>query len=54
MMIIALADGKSDWREVAFLKSVEQTFALTDTQMDAAMETARMFPMVELGGEAPA
>lgn len=54
MMIIALADGKSDWREVAFLKSVEQTFGLTDTQMDSAMETARMFPMVELGGEAPA
>jgi uncharacterized tellurite resistance protein B-like protein len=53
MMIIALADGKSDWREVAFLKSVEQTFQLSDTQMDAAMETARMFPMVELGGAAP-
>jgi len=54
MMIIALADGKSDWREVAFLKSVEGSFGLTDTQMDSAMETARMFPMVELGGEAPA
>jgi len=53
MMIIALADGKSDWREVAFLKSVEKAFELSDTQMDAAMETAQMFPSVELGGEAP-
>jgi tellurite resistance protein len=52
-MIIALADGKNDWREVEFLKSLEQTFALTDNQMDVAMKTASQFPAVELGGLAP-
>ncbi len=51
MMIIALADGKTDWREVAFLKAVEETFQLSDVQMDQAMETAALFPTVELGGE---
>lgn len=51
MMIIALADGKTDWREVAFLKAVEETFELTDVQMDQAMETASLFPTVELGGD---
>jgi tellurite resistance protein len=53
MMIVALADGKTDWREVAFLKSVMTTFDLSDGQMDQAMETASLFPAVELGGEAP-
>jgi uncharacterized tellurite resistance protein B-like protein len=52
-MIIALADGKNDWREVEFLKNVEKTFALTDNQMDVAMKTASQFPAVELGGLAP-
>ncbi len=51
MMIIALADGKTDWREVAFLKAVEETFGLSDVQMDQAMETASLFPTVELGGD---
>jgi uncharacterized tellurite resistance protein B-like protein len=50
MMIVALADGKSDWREVAFLETTESTFELTDDQMDQAMETARLFPAVQLGG----
>ncbi len=54
MMIVALADGKTDWREVAFLKNVEQIFELTDTQMDEAMATAALFPTVELGGAVPA
>lgn len=53
MMIIALADGKTDWREVAFLKNVESAFELTDYQMDEAMNTAGLFPSVELGGAAP-
>jgi uncharacterized membrane protein YebE (DUF533 family) len=53
MMIVALADGKSDWREVAFLESAKKTFALSDYQMDVAMDTARQFPAVELGGHAP-
>jgi tellurite resistance protein len=53
MMIVALADGKSDWREVKFLETIKKSFALTDYQMDVAMDTARQFPVVELGGEAP-
>ena len=53
MMIVALADGKSDWREVEFLERARETFALSDYQMDAAMDTARQFPMVALGGQAP-
>ena len=53
MMIIALADGKSDWREVAFLERAKQSFALSDYQMDVAMDTARQFPAVSLGGVVP-
>lgn len=53
MMIVALADGRSDWREVAFLEQIKGTFELSDYQMDVAMDTARQFPMVELGGHAP-
>ncbi len=53
MMIIALADGRSDWREVAFLEMIKSTFELSDYQMDVAMDTARQFPSVELGGHAP-
>ena len=52
-MIIALADGKKDWREVEFLSSLEKTFGLTDNQMDVALQTASQFPAVELGGVAP-
>ena len=54
VMIIALADGKSDWREVKFLETMKATFALTDNQMDVAMKTAAQFPQVDLGGHAPA
>lgn len=54
MMIVALADGKTDWREVAFLKNVETVFELDDDLMDQAMETASLFPAIELGGRAPA
>jgi len=53
MMIVALADGKTDWREVAFLKNAKTTFGLTDVHMDQAMETAALFPAVTLGGRAP-
>lgn len=53
VMIIALADGKQDWREIEFLASLRKAFALTDTQMDAAMQTASQFPAVKLGGDAP-
>lgn len=53
VMIIALADGKQDWREVEFLANLKSTFKLSDTQMDAAMQTASQFPAVKLGGDAP-
>jgi uncharacterized tellurite resistance protein B-like protein len=51
MMIIALADGKTDWREVGFLKTVETTFGLSEEHMDQAMQTASLFPGTELGGK---
>jgi hypothetical protein len=54
MMIIALADGKTDWREVRFLNTAREVFDLNDQQMDQAMETASLFPAVELGRNAPA
>jgi len=53
MMIIALADGKTDWREVGFLKNVQTTFDLSDAAMDQGMATAALFPGVEIGGLAP-
>ncbi len=53
-MIIALADGKKDWREIEFLANLRATFGLSDKQMDLAMQTAAQFPAVQLGGEAPA
>jgi hypothetical protein len=45
--------SKSDWREVKFLETIKKSFALSDYQMDVAMDTARQFPAVELGGHAP-
>lgn len=53
VMIIALADGKNDWREIKFLENMKKTFGLSDNQMDVAMQTAAQFPAVELGGAAP-
>ena len=53
VMIIALADGTTDWREVRFLETMKSTFQLSDNQMDVAMKTASQFPAVELGGTAP-
>ncbi len=53
VMIVALADGKSDWREVEFLEAMKTTFALSETQMDVAMKTAAQFPAIDLGGKAP-
>lgn len=52
-MIVALADGKTDWREVKFLESMRGAFGLNENQMDVAMTTAKQFPMVDLGGSAP-
>jgi uncharacterized membrane protein YebE (DUF533 family) len=53
VMIIAHADGKTDWREIAFLDQLKEQFGLSDTQMDVAMKTAAQFPTVELGGASP-
>jgi tellurite resistance protein len=52
-MIIALADGTQDWREVEFLANLKRIFGLNDNQMDVAMKTASLFPAVDLGGLAP-
>jgi tellurite resistance protein len=52
-MIIALADGTQDWREVEFLANLKRIFALNDNQMDIAMKTASLLPAVDLGGLAP-
>lgn len=54
MMIICLADGKADWREVAFLSTTRDAFELDDELMDHAMKAASQFPANELGGELPA
>lgn len=54
VMIIALADGKNDWREIEFLSTMKAVFGLSEQQMDVAMQTAAQFPAVELGGAAPA
>lgn len=54
VMIVALADGKNDWREVQFLESMKSIFGLTENQMDVAMKTAAQFPAIDLGGSAPA
>ena len=54
VMIIALADGQNDWREIEFLASMKSTFGLTEPQMDVAMQTAAQFPAIALGGDAPA
>lgn len=52
-MIIALADGTQDWREIEFLAALRKTFELSDKQMDMAMQVASQFPAVKLGGDAP-
>ncbi len=53
MMIICLADGKADWREVAFLSTTRDAFDLDDELMDHAMAAASKFPATELGGAVP-
>lgn len=53
VMIIALADGTQDWREIEFLENLKKTFGMVDSHMDAAMKTAAQFPEVALGGHAP-
>ena len=53
MLIICLADGKTDWREVAFLSTTKDVFELTDELMDHAMKAASQFPAVDLGGSLP-
>lgn len=48
-----LPAATKDWREIEFLASLKSRFALSDNQMDVAMQTAAQFPAVELGGDAP-
>jgi hypothetical protein len=53
MMIIGRSDDRSEWRDVSCLRQAQLAFALSDSQMDRAMETASHFPAVSLGGAAP-
>ncbi len=53
MMIICLADGRADWREIAFLSTTRDAFGLDDELMDHAMRAAAQFPATDLGGRAP-
>jgi uncharacterized tellurite resistance protein B-like protein len=45
MLIIAVAGGYRDWRDVFFLGSAQEALKLDDGQMDRAMATARLFPI---------
>jgi tellurite resistance protein len=45
MMIIAVAGGVRDWRQVFFLGSAQEALRLDDRQMDKAMATAKLFPV---------
>lgn len=49
MLIIALADGVTDWREIAFLRAAKDAFELSDDQMDRAQVNAEMFPAASIG-----
>ncbi|HET6614155.1 MAG TPA: DUF533 domain-containing protein [Kofleriaceae bacterium] len=49
MLIIALADGVTDWREIAFLRAAKDAFELSDEQMDRAQVNAEMFPAASIG-----
>jgi uncharacterized tellurite resistance protein B-like protein len=45
MMIIAIAGGNRDWRNVFLLGSAQDAFKLDDRHMDRAMESAKLFPI---------
>jgi len=45
MMIIAVAGGVRDWRQVFLLGSAEDALKLDDQQMDRALATAKLFPI---------
>lgn len=51
MMIIALADGVTDWREKVFLERTRDIFGLDDVSMDKAMIAAGRFPTEALHNE---
>jgi tellurite resistance protein len=46
-MIMAIADGKTDWRKVFFLGSLQDALRLNDADMDKAMATANLFPIAK-------
>jgi tellurite resistance protein len=45
MMILAIADGQSDWRQVWLLGSAQESLSLTDEEMDRAFASAKLFPI---------
>jgi uncharacterized tellurite resistance protein B-like protein len=45
MMILAIADGQHDWRDVWLLGSAQEAFKLDDEEMDRAFASAKLFPI---------
>jgi tellurite resistance protein len=45
MMILAIADGHTDWRQVWLLGSAQEALRLTDEEMDRAFGSAKLFPI---------
>jgi hypothetical protein len=45
MMILAIADGYNDWRQVWLLGSAQEALKLTDEEMDRAFASAKLFPI---------
>jgi len=45
MMVIAVAEGYTNWRQIWLLSSAQEAFRLSDTDMDRGMATAKMFPV---------
>jgi tellurite resistance protein len=45
MMVVAVAEGYSNWRQIWLLASAQDAFKLTDADMDRGMATAKLFPV---------
>jgi tellurite resistance protein len=45
MMVIAVAEGYTNWRQIWLLSSAQEAFRLSDTDMDRGMATAKLFPI---------
>jgi tellurite resistance protein len=45
MMVVAVAEGYTNWRQIWLLSSAQEAFKLSDTDMDRGMATAKLFPV---------